>query len=68
MEQRDLEYDIFYNGQWIGMATGYGQYAAFKMVKRSLPEIADRCKLIRWYGRKDPRNCKTSGGLVDDPT
>lgn len=60
-------WDLFYRNAWIGMASGKDLQEARQMTKRSLPKIHQDIKYAEWFGRFDPRNCKTSGGNVPDP-
>jgi hypothetical protein len=60
-------WDLFHRGSWVGMSTGHNEAEAWIVVTRSLPTTVSEIQMVEWFGRLDPRNCKTSGGNVPDP-
>lgn len=62
-----LLFDIFSGGHWIGMAEGEDEDDAKRMAARSLPSLMGRFTLVRWFGRRHPNNCRSSGGAKPDP-
>jgi hypothetical protein len=62
-----LFYDLFSHGRWIGMAEGVDEDDAKRMAARCLPALLGGFTLVRWYGWRNPDNCKASGGNVPDP-
>lgn len=60
-------WDMFYDRRWVGMTEGETLDDAKAMAKRCQPNIFAEVKYAEWFGRRDPRNCKTSGGNVPDP-
>lgn len=60
-------YDCFLNGRWFGMASGATISEAYLSLPFNEFPHWRKARLVEWFGRNDPRNCVTSGGLVDDP-